>query len=137
MFSKRNHPVRCKIIILKTLLQNKIQASNIRHSPRDRLQCKQQNITVSSIMYHHKYNTKKKYDERKLKSYEVIRVHTAVANAKRIHKLKQHSVNQNDILKNYQQMNQIKYNLKRGSKYIIKYLLDKKKIRRQETRTVK
>jgi len=81
-------------------------------------------------MYHHKYNTKKKYDKRKLKSYEVIRVHTAVENAKRIHKLRQNSVNQNEILKNYQQMNQIKYNLKRGSKYIIKYLLHKE-IRRQ------
>jgi hypothetical protein len=55
-----------------------------------------------------------------------MRVHTAVENAKRIHKLKQNSVNQNYILNNYQQLNQIKNNLKRGSKYIIKYLLHKK-----------
>ena len=33
-------------------------------------------MTGSSIMQNHKYNTKEKYEERKLKSYEVMKVHT-------------------------------------------------------------
>jgi len=60
---------------LKTQYQNKFQASNIRHSPGDRLQYKQQNIRVWSIMKQHKYNTEKKYEERKLKSYKLMRAH--------------------------------------------------------------
>jgi hypothetical protein len=75
MLSKGNHPVGCKIIILKLNCLRNFWLVILGIS-QDRDYDVNVKTKVSSKLQHHKYNTEKKYKERTLKSYKLIRVLT-------------------------------------------------------------